>query len=59
MKRSQAKITIHDLGIDMEVIVETPRRIFFERNLVGRELINRLKLLLDGVKGEDCIIEYE
>ena len=59
MKRSQAKMTILDLGIDIEVIVETPRRILFERNLVGRELINRLKLLLDGVKGEDCIIEYE
>jgi len=59
MKRSQARITVPDLGIDMEVIVETPRRILFERNLVGRELINRLKLLLDGVKEEDCIIEYE
>jgi len=59
VKRSQALVTIPDLGIDMEVIVETPRRILFERNLVGRELINRLKLLLDGVKGEDCIIEYE
>ena len=59
MKRSQAKIIVPDLGIDMEVIVETPRRILFERNLVGRELINRLKLLLDGIKGEDCIIEYE
>ena len=59
MKRSQAKIIVPDLGIDMEVIAETPRRILFERNLVGRELINRLKLLLDGVKGEDCIIEYE
>ena len=59
MKRGQAKIIVPDLGINMEVIVETPRRILFERNLVGRELINRLKLLLDGVKGEDCIIEYE
>ena len=59
VKRSQALVTIPDLGIDMEVIVETPRRILFERNLVGRELINRLKLLLDGEKGEDCIIEYE
>jgi len=59
MKRSQAKIAVPDLGIDVEVIVETPRRILFERNLVGRELINKLKLLLDGVKEEDCIIEYE
>ena len=59
MKRSQAKIIVPDLGIDMEVIAETPRRILFERNLVGRELINRLKLLLDGIKAEDCIIEYE
>jgi len=59
MKRSRALITILNLGIDMEAIVETPRRILFKRNLVGRELINKLKLLLDGVKGEDCVIEYE
>ena len=59
MKRSRALITIPGLGIDMEAIVETPRRILFKRNLVGRELINKLKLLLDGVKGEDCVIEYE
>jgi len=59
MKRSQALITIPNLGIDMEAIIETPRRTLFKRNLVGRELINKLKLLLDGAKGEDCVIEYE
>jgi len=59
MKRSRALITIPNLGIDMEVIIETPRRTLFKRNLVGRELINKLKLLLDSAKGEDCVIEYE
>ncbi|MCD6592810.1 hypothetical protein J7L00_01825 [Candidatus Bathyarchaeota archaeon] len=59
VKRSQALVTIPGLEADVETLVETPRRILFKRNLVGRGLINKLRLLLDGAKGEDCVIEYE
>jgi len=59
MKRSRALVTIPGLGVDVEALVETPRRILFKRNLVGRGLINKLRLLLDGVKGEACVIESE
>lgn len=59
MKRSQALITVPDLEIEMEATIETPRHILFERNLVGRELINKLKLLLDGTREEGCAVKYE
>jgi len=43
----------------MKSPISTTSHLFFERKLVSRELINRLRLLLDSVKGEGYIIEYE
>lgn len=57
VRRSEAFITVPDLGFEGEVVVETPRYFLFKRNLVGRELINKFKLLLDGVKMESCVVK--
>jgi len=59
VKRSEALVTIPSLGLEIEVIVEAARRIILERNLIGRGLINKFILLLDGIKGENCIIRYQ
>ena len=57
VKRSEALIEIPQLSLRLEAIIETPRYFIFKRNLIGRELINKLKMLLNGPEKEDCIIE--
>jgi len=57
MKRSEGVIEIPQTGFKSDVMIETPRYFPFKRNLIGRELINRFKILLDGQNLEDCIVE--
>jgi len=58
VKRSEAIIEILNIGFRTDVIIETPRYYIFDRNLVGRSLINKLILLIDGKNNETCIIRY-
>jgi predicted aspartyl protease len=57
MKRSEGVIEIPQIGFKSDVIIETPRYFSFKRNLIGRELINRFKILLYGGNRESCIVE--
>ncbi len=43
-------------GLKLEVMVETPL-IGEARNLIGRGLLNRLKIALDGPRKETCLIK--
>jgi len=51
-----ARAVVEACGAKLEAYVESPLY-GGGRRLVGRELLNRLRLLLDGPRGEACIVE--
>lgn len=55
VKRAMGVISIRGL-FSGEVVVETPRRLLFERDLAGRSLLNNLALLLDGQALKACAV---
>lgn len=55
VKRARAMVRLPSLSAIVEGIVETPRRIHFDRNLAGRGLLQQFQLLLDGPKAESCL----
>lgn len=56
VKRARALVEVLGTGFVGELVVETPRYLRFERNLLGRGFLRRFRLLLDGEKSQGCLL---
>lgn len=55
VKRAKGIVRVPKLGTAMDVVIESPRYITFNRNLAGRGFLREFRLLLNGPKAESCL----
>lgn len=56
VKRARALVEVVRAGLVGELVVETPRYLRFNRNLLGRGFLKRFRLLLDGKQSQGCLL---